>query len=162
MIDTLLALMATIGTGLLSAVFPPVNAETAAAVTAAVTNDSLAIAGGLGLALGQTFGKIVIYEGARAGRETTRRYMTRYARDPEAPPSRWARWGAKLVDMMKGRWNSAGVIFLSASVGLPPLLATAVTAGVLHMRRLDFVMAVFAGRAIRFLVIIIPIALTTG
>ncbi|MCL1897311.1 MAG: hypothetical protein FWG16_00600 [Micrococcales bacterium] len=154
------------GTGFVSALFPPVNAEAAIAIGVSIGSVSQSITWVIGLAVGQTAGKIVTYEAARAGR---RIYRWHRANKPEVQPpsdqpqSRWQRFCTKLAkanqrlkDMMDGRWRTALVMFLSASIGLPPLMATAILAGLIKQHRLDFVLTVLAGRLLRFAVIALP------
>ncbi|MDR1807633.1 MAG: hypothetical protein LBR33_06940 [Propionibacteriaceae bacterium] len=172
-----------VGTGFLSAVFPVVNAEAAIAIGAGVASLSRGVAWIIGLSAGQTIGKIVIYESARAGKDLhSRRRAAKQAAveateaqlveaalpgsaavTPTAAPSRWRRFRAwlartsqRLLALMDGRWRGDAVLLLSASVGIPPLLATAALAGVLKLRRLDFVVCVLAGRLARFFVIGAP------
>jgi membrane protein YqaA with SNARE-associated domain len=58
--------------------------------------------------------------------------------------------GDKLLAAMDGRWRRVAVLALSAVGGMPPLLATSVAAGLVRMRRLDFVVCVALGRIARF------------
>jgi len=214
---TLIGVFASaVGTGFLSAVFPPVNAEAAIAVGANVASLTRGICWVAGIACGQTIGKIVIYEAARAGKDLHSRRrssaqtnheaagptaasqataqgpagpkplpespdQTTPAGSPDRPPSPepshhqpaapmtdpplsrwqrirawWRRAGQRLLALMDDRWRGDAVLLLSATVGLPPLLATAALAGALKLRRLDFVVCVLAGRLARFFVIAAP------
>ncbi|MDR1826054.1 MAG: hypothetical protein LBR27_12145 [Bifidobacteriaceae bacterium] len=165
----LAAVAAGLGVGFVSAVFPLVNAEAATLAAAAVGTLPVGVGGVCGLAVGQTAGKIVIYELTRAGRESkwlARLTARRPAADPAAvPPSRWSRfkawvrrWGARGVAAMeRGRWPCAGVTLAAAGIGIPPLLVTAVAAGAIRMRRLDFAVVVLVGRLARFLVLAWPV-----
>ncbi len=50
-------------------------------------------------------------------------------------------------------------MLLSGSVGLPPLAVVAVAAGATQMRVGDFLACCFAGRTVRFCVVLLPLAL---
>jgi len=152
-LDDLIRIASALGLGAASAVLPLVNAEAVAAVIAAVSSMPLAIVCGIALGAGQTVGKIVIYEAARAGR---RRLAGRVA-DPDQPPGRMARAGTRLLASLDGRWRCVGIVLLSAVVGLPPLLATAVAAGAVRMRRVDFILCCLFGRSARFVALMVPI-----
>lgn len=153
MFDDLIAVASALGLGAASAVMPLVNAEAVAAVIAAISPMPLAVICGIALGAGQTAGKVVIYEAARAGR----RRLAAHVGPPDRPPGRMARAGAKLLALLDGRWQCVGIVLLSAVVGLPPLLATAVAAGAVQMRRLDFVLCCLLGRSARFVALIVPI-----
>ncbi|MDR1513562.1 MAG: hypothetical protein LBS56_08805 [Propionibacteriaceae bacterium] len=270
MLQLLGAIASAIGTGFVSAVFPAVNAEVATGVGAAVASLPFGVAWVAGIAVGQTIGKIVVYEAARAGKAVHARRRARKAATPasamldtptsatsdpspsatsdaapsatsdapssatsdappsatshtpssatsdappsatsdapssgssgappsatsdtlppamsDAPPSttpdtpplatsdattqsRWARLRAwlgrtsqRLLALMDNRWRADAVLLLSASVGVPPLLATAAFAGVVKVRRVDFVVCVLVGRLARFFIVAAPfLALT--
>ena len=110
--------------------------------------------------MGQTIGKIVMYEGARKGVD---RHRQRHPPKPHAQMRPWRRRIASMNDwmlaMMKGRWSSNGILFVSASVGLPPLFATTIVAGAAKTRRLDFIACCLTGRVVRFLVMAAPFVL---
>jgi len=160
------------GTGFVSALFPPVNAEAAVAIGVAVGSLSQAMAWVVGLSVGQTVGKVVVYEAARAGR---RYYTWRRRKKPvtaasatQNPAGGWQRFrtwltavNQRLTAMMDGRWRTAAVMLLSASVGLPPLVLTVVIAGLIKQRRLDFVLCLLIGRLVRFAVIALPFLIYT-
>ncbi|MDR2380470.1 MAG: hypothetical protein LBE08_04740 [Bifidobacteriaceae bacterium] len=183
MIAWIAAIATGLGIGFVSGVFPLVNAEVAAAAFALQLDGALAWAAVIALALGQTGGKVLVYEAARGGRALSRRWQRRHrtagpglaeaelagpevagAELPGEGPSQSGRaldgtrarfrewWTAaqdKLVAAMDRRWPAVGVVALSAVVSLPPLLVTAVAAGLLKMHRLDFVICVACGRIIR-------------
>jgi membrane protein YqaA with SNARE-associated domain len=193
MLQFLGTVASAIGTGFVSAVFPAVNAEVATGVGAAVASLPFGVAWVAGIAVGQTIGKIVVYEAARAGKAVHARRRAKKAATsdaapavmPDIPPSatsdtpppatsdvatqsRWARLRAwlgrtsqKLLALMDNRWRADAVLLLSASAGIPPLLATAAFAGVVKVRRVDFVVCVLVGRLARFFVVAAPfLALT--
>jgi len=178
---TLLGVLAgAIGTGFVSALFPPVNAEAVLAVAVSVTTAGRGMVWVLGITVGQAVGKMVIYEAARAGRQLHTWRRAKQAADKalaeepilnEAPvqpastsqPSRWRRFRAwlarvnqRLLALMDGRWRTNAVMLLSASVGLPPLFITVILAGLIKQRRLDFTVCVLVGRLAHFAVIAAP------
>ncbi|MDO9379423.1 MAG: hypothetical protein Q7T56_11290 [Nocardioidaceae bacterium] len=160
MLDWLGVVAAAVGTGVLSALVPIVNAEAALAVTASTTPAALAYVAAVCVGVGQTIGKIILFEAARRGREWRREKGPRRPRE-ELP--RWRQrigeWSDRCLAAMHGRWRSNGVVLLSASVGIPPLLAVAVLAGAARNRRLDFAICCLVGRVARFLVVVYPFVL---
>ncbi|MDR1634795.1 MAG: hypothetical protein LBS27_07755 [Bifidobacteriaceae bacterium] len=79
----------------------------------------------------------------------------------KAKPGRWAALGNRLLAAMDRRWRSNAVLALSAVVGMPPLFATSIAAGLLRLRLFDFVACVAAGRIVRLLVIAWPVLALT-
>ena len=136
--------LATFAIGIITAIVPfPIEFLIAGAATtdqgpwAAVT---LGIAAGAGA----TIGKVFWYQVARRGSETE--WMQKKLTAPKVRAG-YDRW----VGRMQGRpWFAGGVIFLAASVGIPPLLALAAVAGFLKMPLWTFVPVVFVGRSLRF------------
>lgn len=143
-----MTLLVTFFTCLVSALFPLVNAE-AYLVAVSFATDSqriwlLAFVAGAG----QTAGKVLWYEAARRSlswswvakkldKPGTQELMTRWRERFDAKP--WA-------------WSS--VLFVSATVGLPPLLILAVVAGQLQVSRIWFATTVLVGRTLRFAAIL--------
>lgn len=100
----------------------------------------------LGIAAGggATVGKLIWYEAARRGIES------KFAQKKLAKPKVKAGY-EKWVARMRGRpWYSAGIMFVSASAGVPPLLVMAAVGGLLKMPLWAFVPTVFLGRTARF------------
>ena len=157
MIAALLAVAAAIGTGIASALIPIVNAEAAMIAAAIASPPALTVLIAIGIAVGQTIGKVAMYEGARQGID---RHRLKHVPKPRVEMGRWRRRMAELNDwmiaMMKGRWSSNGILFASASVGIPPLFATTIVAGAAKTRRLDFIVCCLTGRVARFLVMAAP------
>jgi membrane protein YqaA with SNARE-associated domain len=113
---------------------------------AAATEPSLAGAIWLGVAAGAgaTVGKVIWYEVARRGIDS------KWAQKKLSSPKVKAGYD-KWVGRMQGRPVYAVMImFVAASVGLPPLLVMAAVGGVLKMPLWIFVPTVFVGRSIRF------------
>ena len=158
------------GTGLLSALVPLVNAEVYAVAVGATASPLVAVLSAIALAAGQTGGKWAWYTSGRKGVEMRRSLA-------ERPPGRWSpgRWSpgkrraedgqeragrlAVLTERLHDRRSSAGIVLLSGSVGLPPLALVAVAAGATRMRLRDFLLCCFAGRTVRFGIVILPLAL---
>lgn len=137
--------LATAGYCVLSALVPVVNAETYLVAVAALTDppDIWLLAGCA--AGGQMVGKCIYY---LAGRGALRlpgllRRKTR--------PGRWAR---RLEDWREKAEQrpvyAAGLVLVSAFVGLPPFAAIAVLSGVVRLSPWLFVPLGFAGRYGRF------------
>ena len=159
--------------GAVSAVTPFLPVEAYVIGLAVQNTQSVAIAGAVAAAVGQTVGKVLLFSAARGA--TSSRWLTRLrergAREAaeiaaaeaagEPPPGgpvkralrpvgRWlARVNALGVRLLSGRWGPA-VVFLSGSVGIPPLLAIAFYAGTSRMSLKAFVVTCLAGRTVRF------------
>lgn len=111
---------------------------------AASPGTGAAIALGIAAGAGATVGKIIWYEVARRGVESA--WAQKKLSAPKIKAG-YERWTAR----MEGRPVYGGaVMFLSASVGIPPLLVMAFVAGLLKMPMWVFVPTVFVGRCIRF------------
>lgn len=103
-----------------------------------------AIALGIAAGGGATVGKLVWYEAARLGVDSA------WAQKKLSSPKIKAGY-QKWVTRMQGRpWYAIGVMFVAASVGIPPLLVMAFVGGLLKMPLWAFVPTVFVGRSIRF------------
>ncbi|MCX6401443.1 MAG: VTT domain-containing protein [Propionibacteriales bacterium] len=103
-----------------------------------------AIALGIAAGAGATVGKVVWYEAARRGAETA--WVQKKLSSPKVKAG-YEKWVAR----MQGRpWYAIGVMFVAASVGLPPLLVMAAVGGLLKMPLWAFIPTVFVGRTIRF------------
>jgi membrane protein YqaA with SNARE-associated domain len=230
----LAVLLSAVGTGFLSTLFPLVSAELAAAAVAGYASFPIGAGSVAGIAIGQTLGKILLYEtsragksfldwrrlpgaakqvtrfrlshSSRAGRETkadagartdagssggweteaaqTETVQTSAAQTGAAPadtasagtaqlvataerpapaPAGWRRLAARVAAANKrllGALDRPGrrdaILLLSAAAGFPPLVATAVAAGVRHFPRGRFAGEVFAGRLVRFFTIAAP------
>lgn len=115
-------------------------------VGAAATRPTVSAAIGLGVAAGAgaTVGKIIWYEAARRGIESA--WAQKKLSAPKVRDG-YEKWVAR----MQGRpVYAASVMFVAASVGLPPLLVMAAVGGLLKMPMWVFVPTVFLGRTIRF------------
>lgn len=137
--------------GIVTALVPiPIEIYIAGAAT---QNSGLAKAITLGIAAGAgaTIGKVIWYQVARKGSET--QWMQKKLSAPKVRAG-YERW----VGRMEGRpWFAGMIIFLAASVGLPPLLAMAAVAGFLKMPLWVFIPTVFVGRSLRFALIFLGV-----
>lgn len=149
------ALLTSLGFGVLSAVFPFANAE-----AYVIASQVSAVAGllpvAVGVGIGQTIGKLVLFLGVRQGRQSGMFYRHRQqVRDrPVGPTRRRIRQqvGKLLVLVGTKRWGLP-IVFLAAVLGLPPLYAVALLAGATKMKLVWFAGVVLVGRLSRFIVI---------
>jgi len=151
----LVALLTSIGFGVVSAIVPVVNAE-----AYVIASQMSAVAGpipiAIGIAVGQTIGKLVLFFGVREGRELSfvkhRRELQKQR--PVGPTRARLRAAvAKLLDLVgQKRWGLP-IVLVAAIIGFPPLYAVALLAGATTMRPLWFGRTVFAGRLCRFLLV---------
>lgn len=111
---------------------------------AAEAGTATAISLGIAAGAGATIGKIIWYELARRGAESA--WAQKKLSQPKVKAS-YEKWVAR----MHGRpWYAAGIMFVAASAGVPPLLAMAAVGGLLKMPMWVFVPTVFLGRSLRF------------
>jgi membrane protein YqaA with SNARE-associated domain len=132
-----------------SALLPFVPFEVAglALAEAAPSGPVSAVVLGILAGAGATVGKVVWYEVARRGVDS--RWVQKKM-GKEKVRAGYERWIARV----EGRPVYAGaVMFLSSSVGLPPLLVMAAVAGVVKMPMWVFLPTVFVGRCVRFVLL---------
>src|SRR5215210_3018354 len=153
------ALLTSVGFGVVSAVFPLANAE-----TYVVASQVSAVAGpvpiAIGVGLGQTVGKLMLFLGVRRGREVRliRRRHTAPVDRPVGPMrARLKAWIAWLLALVGDpRWGLP-IVAIAAVSGLPPLYAVSLLAGATKMRAAWFVLVVAAGRLTRFVLVALGI-----
>jgi membrane protein YqaA with SNARE-associated domain len=136
--------------GVASALMPLVNAEAYALLAAARTHREEAVAVVLALAVGQTIGKLMLFEAARRG---SGRLHARLHRRGEG---RAARWHDRVCGLMARRRTGLPTVLASASVGLPPLAVVSLVAGASAQRRWEFGSVCLLGRAARFAALALP------
>jgi membrane protein YqaA with SNARE-associated domain len=151
----LVALVTSVGFGVVSAIVPVVNAE-----AYVVGSQVSAIAGpvpiAVGVGIGQTIGKLILFLGVRQGRDLpfVRHRRAEARRQPVSP--RHAQFRAALARLTElvgqNRWGLP-IVLLAAVVGLPPLYAVALLAGATAMRSGWFALVVLAGRVTRFVLL---------
>jgi membrane protein YqaA with SNARE-associated domain len=151
----LVALLTSIGFGTVSAVVPVVNAEAyviASQMSAVIGPIPIAI----GIAIGQTLGKLLLFFGVREGKELPFIKHRREAQKqrPVGPTrARFRAAMAKLLDLVgQKRWGLP-IVLVAAIVGFPPLYAVALLAGATTMRPIWFGLTVLVGRLCRFLLV---------
>jgi membrane protein YqaA with SNARE-associated domain len=120
-----------------SAVIPVMHAEAYLITVSALTTPALSWAIVLAATAGQMLGKVAMYW---AGRGALRLPSERMRRRLAAVTARY--------EGHRGLGN--GLIFLSASTGLPPFYATAVAAGMLRVPLVWLILFGFPGRFLRF------------
>lgn len=139
--------------GAMSALVPVVNAEVYAVAAAGHATGGLGtVAVVLALALGQTAGKLVIFEAARVGQS---RFARRRAAKA-ASSDRTGRWTGRITRALGARRTGLPLVLGSAAVGLPPLAAVSVAAGMSRLRRWEFALACLTGRIVRFGALALP------
>jgi membrane protein YqaA with SNARE-associated domain len=136
--------------GVVSALLPVVNAEAYALLAAARTHGVAAVSVVLALAVGQTIGKLVLFQSARHG---SGRLHTRLCRRGEG---RAARWHDRVCGLMTRRRTGLPTVMASATVGLPPLALVSLVAGASAQRRWEFGTVCLVGRSVRFAALTLP------
>jgi membrane protein YqaA with SNARE-associated domain len=151
----LVALLTSIGFGTVSAVVPVVNAEAyviASQLSAVIGPIPIAI----GVAIGQTVGKLLLFFGVRQGKELPfikHRREVRQQRPVGPTRARFRAAMAKLLDLVgQERWGLP-IVLVAAIVGIPPLYAVALLAGATTMSPVWFGLTVLVGRLCRFLLV---------
>jgi membrane protein YqaA with SNARE-associated domain len=138
--------------GVVSALVPVVNAEAYALLAAARTHGVVAVAAVAALAVGQTLGKLVLFQAARKG---SGRLHARLSRLGEG---RAARWHDRVCGLMARRRTGLPTVLAAATVGLPPLALVSLVAGASAQRRWQFGTVCLAGRLARFAALTLPTA----
>lgn len=153
--DELGRLLGSVGVGVVSAIVPLVNAETYVVATrVSLSAGPLPIV--LGVALGQTIGKVLLFLAVRRGKQS--RFFKRERRRLREAPAGGARASfrrfvaALLALVGQKRWGLP-IVLLAAVTGIPPLYAVALLAGATRMRVGWFALMVLIGRFVRFLLV---------
>jgi membrane protein YqaA with SNARE-associated domain len=147
-----LALLTSIGFGTVSAIFPVVNAE-AYVFASQVSHTAGPLPVALGIAVGQTVGKVVLFYGVRRGKEVrgVRHRRAALRSRPVSPTRAQLRRVLQALLGLVGRKRSGlPITFVAAVVGVPPLYAVALLAGATRMRLGYFAAVVLVGRSLRF------------
>lgn len=150
-----LALLTSAGFGVVSALVPLINAEMYVfASQATATGGTVPVAVGVGI--GQTVGKLLLFMGVRRGKEFPFvRHQRAKARAREASPAalRFRSFVRKLLDLVGTKRWGLPIVLLAAVVGMPPLYAVALLAGATKMRVGWFAAVVLLGRVTRFVLV---------
>jgi membrane protein YqaA with SNARE-associated domain len=139
-----------VAVGITSALLPLINAEAYALLAAARTDAAGAVAVVFALAAGQTVGKLVLFQAARAG---SGRLHARLSRRGEG---RAARWHDRVGGLMTRRRTGLPTVLASATLGLPPLALVSLVAGASAQKRWEFGAVCLAGRLARFAALTLP------
>jgi membrane protein YqaA with SNARE-associated domain len=135
-----------------SAIVPLLNAEGYAVIASVRGGVITAMCIALALGVGQTIGKLLLFETARRGSARLARLMRRDRHEP-------GRWSARLRRLLGERRTGVPLVLLSSAVGVPPLAVVALAAGASPQRRIEFGAACLAGRLLRFGALAIPAAM---
>jgi len=156
----LFAWLTSVAFGVVSAIIPVVNAE----VYVLVSQVS-AVAGvvpvAVGVGIGQTIGKCLLFLGVRRGRQF--RFVREHRAKVRAEPRGRVRqaWHDALQFLLRlvgtRRWGLP-ITLLAAVVGIPPLYAVALLAGATTMKLRYFAPVVLVGRITRFLLVAYGVA----
>lgn len=149
--------LASLAYGFASAFVPVFNAEAFVGVHAAVAPVT-AVLMVLTVSLGQTAGKLVLFEGARRGQSVVRGRAA--SREPRGGPvaTKVRTWGVRLMRLLDEPRRGAATVLVSASTGVPPLAAVSIAAGTSAQRRGLFVTCCLIGRTARFAAVAAPFA----
>jgi membrane protein YqaA with SNARE-associated domain len=150
-----LALLTSVGYGIVSAILPVINAE-AYVLASQVTAVAGPVPVAVGVALGQTVGKLGLFYAVRGGRRLATakdRGAERRARPAGPTRLRWRAFLHRLLQLVGDpRWGLP-ITLLAAFVGLPPLYAVTLLAGATTMNGGWFAVMVFTGRVLRFVLL---------
>jgi membrane protein YqaA with SNARE-associated domain len=144
--------LGALGTGFASALVPVVNAEAAALLAAATVPRPVLVLTVLALAVGQTAGKLVLFESARRGGRTS---WARHVRSARA-----VRWAARVRRYLTAPRLGPLLVLAAAAVGLPPLAVVALAAGAAGQNRAVFAAVCLLGRFLRFAAVAASVAWT--
>ncbi|MEU5935118.1 VTT domain-containing protein [Micromonospora sp. NPDC047187] len=145
-----------LGYGVASALVPIVNAEAYAVV--AGQRGGHALVAVVALALGQTAGKLLLFESARRGSGRLAQKVAKRGKSGRAA-ARAARWTEPIRRWLSRRRTALPTVLASAAVGVPPLAVVSLAAGTAGLRRWEFAVACLSGRVIRFAVLVLPAVL---
>ncbi len=148
----IVALLTSTGYGVLSAVFPFINAE-AYVFASQMSAVAGAIPIAVGIGIGQTIGKSMLFLGVRTGKESkfAHRQREKVLKSEPGPVRLRVRIIIRQLLVLVGtkRWGLP-IVLLAAVVGIPPLYAVALLAGATKMKLIWFVLVVLVGRVARF------------
>ncbi|MEU8116741.1 VTT domain-containing protein [Micromonospora sp. NPDC048947] len=145
-----------LGYGVASALVPVVNAEAYAVVAGQRAGHALVAV--VALALGQTAGKLLLFESARRGSGRLARTVAKREKSGRAA-ARAARWTEPIRRWLSRRRTALPTVLASAAVGVPPLAVVSLAAGTAGLRRWEFAVACLSGRVIRFALLLLPAVL---
>lgn len=161
----LLALLTSLAYGVVSAIVPFANAE-AYVIASQVTAVAGPVPVAVGVGLGQSVGKLLLFVAVRRGRDV---WFLRRRHDHESDQghdqrpagplrTRIRAFLARLIELVgTNRWGLP-IVALAAVIGIPPLYAVALVAGASRMRALWFWLVVAVGRVTRFVLVGLGVA----
>lgn len=151
----LLALLTSVGMGILAAILPVINAE-AYVVVSQVSSMAGPVPIAISVGIGQMIGKVLLFLGVRRGKDFP---FVRHRRErlrPAPPGSARAKLRVVMSQLLnlvgQERWGLP-IVFVAALFGLPPLFAVALLAGATTMKVGWFALVVLVGRVGRFVLI---------
>lgn len=148
-------LLATFGVGVASALFPLINIEAYLATVGALVDSYGIWPVSLVAAAGQALGKVLWYEIGRSSMRWS--YI-----QTKMESARWQEQYEKVrIRTQRHPWSGASLLFLSATLGVPPLAIMAVLAGQLSFKRTWFYVTTFVGRTLRFAAVLGGVSLLT-
>lgn len=145
--------------GLLSAYFPPLNAEIYAVAAPVIFPEAWllhvsAMTGGL--VIGKVTHFLVAAKGAEAYSRRREEKDTRAAAKAASPPGsfreRLTRWSKAMIDVLDRPRLGPLVMLASSGVGFPPLAVVTVAAGIKRISLIVFITVTAVGCLARFLV----------
>ncbi|MFF4893547.1 VTT domain-containing protein [Micromonospora chersina] len=145
-----------LGYGLASALVPIVNAEAYAVVAGHRGGHALVTV--IALALGQTAGKLLLFDAARRGTGRLAQILAHRSR-PGRAAAAGARWAGRIQRWLSRRRTALPTVLASAAIGVPPLAVVSLAAGTAGLRHREFAVACLLGRVIRFALLVLPAAL---
>lgn len=149
----------SVGVGILSALIPVANAE-AYVIGNEVTGIGGMLPVAVGIGIGQTLGKVALFLSIRWGRQTP--FVKKRRADPRPPRTRFRAWLRRTMDFLvrlieDRRWG-VPILFLAASIGIPPLYPVAFLAGATKINVWLFTLVVLVGRELRFVALALGVA----
>ncbi|MFG1833955.1 VTT domain-containing protein [Micromonospora chersina] len=148
-----------LGYGLASALVPIVNAEAYAVVAGHRRGHALVTV--IALALGQTAGKLLLFDAARRGTGRLAQILARRSRSGRAAAA-GVRWAGRIQRWLSRRRTALPTVLASAAIGVPPLAVVSLAAGTAGLRHREFAVACLLGRVLRFALLVLPAALAYG
>ena len=139
-------------TGTASALLPVVNAEVYAVAAAGRSSSWTAAVVVVALAVGQTIGKLLLFQAARRGGGRLSKWAVGHT------STRAGRWTERIRRALGSRRTGNPLVLASATLGLPPLAAVSLAAGAAGQRRWEFALLCLTGRTVRFAAIVLPAA----
>ncbi|MDQ1102877.1 membrane protein YqaA with SNARE-associated domain [Nocardioides zeae] len=147
--SAVIAVLVGLTVGVSSALLPLVNAEVYAAAATA-RHPWAVILVVVALAVGQTGGKVLLFEAARRG---TRRFRA----GPRLQALTSGTWADRVQRALSERRTARPLVLTSAAIGLPPLALVTVAAGAAGQPVRGFAVLCFIGRTARFSAIAVPV-----